>query len=176
MHAWNNRKTSGWRAGIPALTTIPVWGFLLWLQFSQGIEPCKLCVEQRLALLVVGLTLPAVRAAPWLQRLLLLSGLSAAVYGAGIAWSQWRLQLHPVLTDVCSVSPQNHAWLARLPHCVASLFTPQGDCALIPWTLLGQPLSLWSAVYFAMLAAGYGLLLAALSPERTDEPPVIGED
>jgi disulfide bond formation protein DsbB len=132
----------------------------LYLQHYQGLEPCPLCVFQRVA--VIGVGVVAVIAAvhgpqAWGQRVyagvMALSALAGVVVAGRHVWLQ-----HLPADQVPSCGPGLDFWIAALPwqQVVQQVFQGSGECAKVDWTLLGLSLPMWTLMLFV------GLLLAAL--------------
>lgn len=115
-------------------------GFGLYLQHVEGLEPCPLCVVQRLAFVLAGgfAALGVVVAAwqPLRQALAALAALSAFA-GAGVAtWHVWLIA-HPPETASCG---RPFAWMLdhfALATLVPKIFSGEGDCLKVDWTLFG---------------------------------------
>ncbi len=116
-------------------------GFAYYAQFSLGLEPCPLCIFQRLALLglsAVFLLATVHHPAGWGARVYgALIGLIAAI-GAGIAARHvWLQHLPPEEAPRCG--PGLDYLLETLPpnELVREVLTGSGECAKVDWTLLG---------------------------------------
>ena len=130
-------------------------GFAYYLQYVRGLEPCPLCMVQRLffyGLLVVF----AVGALHGPRRL------GATLYGA----------LAVLLAAGGAAAATRHVWLQHLPpdkvpQCGPDLFFMlenfplrrtlekvlygSGECAAVDWSFLGLSIAGWSLVWFAVL-------------------------
>lgn len=127
-------------------------------QYGLGLNPCVLCILQRVAVLAVGIA--ALLAAFFRQTGKGLQTVSAlwvsipAVYGAGVAvWQLYIQSLPPGQAPACGAP-----WTFRLRDWpLFDLYEPVirgfGDCA-VPDYVLGVPLPVWSVLYF-----GFVLLL-----------------
>ena len=84
--------------GILLLIVIALVGFALFAQYQWGLEPCPLCMVQRVAFIGIGVVLlPAVLVAPtgWGRWPVSLAGFLLAALGAGIASRHLWLQSLP---------------------------------------------------------------------------------
>ncbi len=123
------------------------------LQHGLGLEPCPLCIFQRIAYLFVGVFgLLAAAIAPrpaarWVAVLMLLSALT----GAGIAGWHVNLQLNP---ESLSCGPGLEVMLENFPltQVLPRVFKGSGDCAQAGWTLLGLSIADWSLIWFTILS------------------------
>lgn len=132
----------------------------LYLQHYQGLDPCPLCVFQRVAVISVGvLALIAAVHGPqaWGQRIY--AGLMALSAFAGVVVAGRHVWLQHLPADqVPSCGPGLDFWIAALPwqQVVQQVFQGSGECAKVDWTLLGLSLPMWTLMLFV------GLLLAAM--------------
>jgi len=132
----------------------------LYLQHHDGLEPCPLCIFQRVAVISFGaFALLAALHGPraWGQRiyagLMALSALGGVVVAGRHVWLQ-----HLPADQVPSCGPGLDFWIAALPwqQVIQQVFQGSGECAKVDWTLLGLSLPTWTLMLFA------GLFLAAL--------------
>lgn len=124
-------------------------------QYVLGLNPCVLCILQRVSVLTVGIV--AVLAACSVQHKPLGRTLSAllvsipALYGAGVAvYQMWLQSLPPGTAPACGAP-----WTFRLRDWpLFDIWEPVvrgfGDCA-VPDYFLGVPLPVWSVLYFAFV-------------------------
>ena len=132
----------------------------MYLQYVADLEPCPLCVLQRLGYVVTGLlALPGTVFALGALAQRLLAGLALLTAVAGGAVAAWHAYLiaYPPESMTCGRPFQWFdddfplvVWLPRL-------FRGQGDCLRVDWTLLGLNIPLWALLVFvaiSMLLAG----------------------
>ncbi|MDO5069813.1 MAG: disulfide bond formation protein B [Neisseria zoodegmatis] len=124
-------------------------------QYVMGLNPCVLCILQRLAVIAVGVV--ALVCAVFAQTGRGARTFSAvlvsipAVYGAGVAVYQIYIQsLPPGAAPACGAP-----WTFRLRDWpLFDWYEPVirgfGDCA-IPDYVLGVPLPIWSVLYFSFV-------------------------
>jgi protein dithiol:quinone oxidoreductase len=128
-------------------------GVGLILQHVVGLEPCPLCIFQRIAYFMLGaFALAAAAAAPRrFARALAALMLTAGLIGAGIAgWHVW-LQLNP---ESLSCGPGLSVMLENFPlsQVLPRVFKGSGDCSQAGWTLFGLSIAGWSLVWFTLLS------------------------
>ncbi len=127
--------------------------FALYAQYVMGLQPCPLCVFQRVAIILTGLLalLVALVNPQGCVSRGLFGGLVtlAALGGAGVAGWQTRLQLLPA-DQVPACGPGLDYMLETMPlsRMLAKVFHGSGECAAIDWTLLGLSMPMWSLVFF----------------------------
>ena len=139
-----------------ALTVAALLAFGLYLQHGLGLEPCPLCILQRIAFFGVGLfALLGVMLArwPWAGRGCAAGMLLCALGGLGLAlWQSW-LQQHPP-SDPFACGPGLDYLVETLPlsEWLPKVFAGEGQCTAIDWTFLGLTIANWSALWFAAFA------------------------
>ena len=145
-----------------AVVSLGLIGVGLLLQHVVGLDPCPLCIFQRIAYVAVALfALLAASLSPrassrWVGGLALLSALT----GVGIAgWHVW-LQLNP---QGMSCGPGLATMLENFPltEVLPKVFRGSGDCSESAWTLLGLTIAEWSLLWFVILSAATMYLLFA---------------
>lgn len=130
--------------------------FALYLQHGQGLEPCPLCVLQRVGLMAMGaFSLMALIHNPktFLFRrgysLLSLLGISWAL---GVAGRHiWLQNLPPDEVPSCGAGLDYLMDTFPLMTVLKEILTGSGECAVIDWTFLGQSLPVWSFAFFGVL-------------------------
>jgi protein dithiol:quinone oxidoreductase len=128
-------------------------GVGMFLQHVIGLEPCPLCISQRIAYFFVGVfALLAAAVAPrravrWVAVLMVI----AALTGFGIAAWHVRLQLNP---ESLSCGPGLEVMLDNFPltQVLPRVFKGSGDCAQAGWTLFGLSIAGWSLAWFSILS------------------------
>lgn len=149
------------QAGL-ALFLIPLalLGFGYYLEFVQGLEPCPLCVTQRVCFYLVAAFAFAglfkYRSVLY-QRICNALAAFSALTGLLVAGRQLWLQSLPE-DRVPACGPDLAYMLNNFPltEALAIMFKGDGNCAEIDWTFLGLSIAGWSFVAFAGL-----LVLAA---------------
>lgn len=130
----------------------------LYLQFCQGLQPCPLCVYQRLSMVVVlvlavvGVVITFKRAWRIFWYLLVLL---CELFGIAVAGYQvWLQHLAPSHagggSDLNSVLQQ----FSINQGAMADLFQARGgECAVVHMRIMSMSIASWSAVFFAILIA-----------------------
>ena len=140
-------------------------GFGLYLEHGVGLEPCPLCVLQRIAYIVVGLVaLVAAIHGPVRSFKYIYSGLIliTALAGAGIAGRQiWLQHLPPDQVPECGPGYDYLMEVFPLDEAIDMIFTGSGECAEIHWTFIGMSIAEWSFVMFVLIsvASVYAMLV-----------------
>lgn len=127
-------------------------GFAYYAQFYLGLEPCPLCIFQRLALSGLGLVflLAAVHnPRDWgAKGYGVLIGLSAAVGGGIAARHVWLQHLPPEETPRCGPGLDYMLQTMPLNETLREVLTGSGECATVDWTLLGLSMPHWTLLLF----------------------------
>ncbi|MBS0591278.1 MAG: disulfide bond formation protein B [Proteobacteria bacterium] len=133
-------------------------GYAFYVQFDLGIEPCPLCIFQRIALIVMGVIflIGALHNPGAVGRhtyaLLVLFGACA---GLGVAaYHLWVQQQPP--NPMAGCTPGWNYMVENFPinKVLKMAFQGHADCAEINWTFLGMAMPFWTLVSFAMLGIG----------------------
>ena len=142
-------------------------GFALYLQHFANLEPCPLCMLQRVAFMFLGLVclIGAVHD-PRRTGERVYAGLAAvtAATGVGLAARHVWLQYNP--PQFASCAGDLYSQLERLPlgRVIANAIRATGDCAKVDWTMLHLSIAEWSLLWFAVFAVGAVVLLFRRSP------------
>jgi disulfide bond formation protein DsbB len=134
---------------------ISLLGFGLYLEHAQGLEPCPLCIFQRIAYIVVGLiALVATihNPANWMR--FVYGGLTiiTAGVGLGVAGRQTWLQ-HLPADQVPECGPGLDYMLEVFPlaDALKMVLSGSGECAEVQWTFLSFSIAEWSIVCFSAI-------------------------
>jgi disulfide bond formation protein DsbB len=153
---WLLRRRSGNLIGFLACAGLLAFGY--YLQFVVGLEPCPLCIIQRLILLATGIAF-----------------LVAAVHHPVRRWAarSYGIVIALIALSGASVSAR-HVWIQHTPEALRpacgpgldfliSTFGPfevlqrvlrgSGECGTVDWTLLGLSIPEWTLGAFIVLGA-----------------------
>ncbi len=136
-------------------------GIGAYLQFVEHLEPCPLCISQRIAILLVGIILliaaihnPAAKGI----KIYSLLGTLAAVGGGAISVRHiWIQHLPPNEIPECGPGLSYVFENFPLTETIKLMLSGTGDCAKVDWTLLG--LSIPELTLIAFLGLGTVSLL-----------------
>jgi disulfide bond formation protein DsbB len=128
-----------------------------YFQFVQGLDPCPLCISQRIAILLTGLVfLSAAIHNPGQKGVTVyaISGAVTASCGAAISTRHVWIQ-HLPADKVPECGPGLDYVLQNFPlfETVKLMLSGTGDCAKVDWTMLGFSMPAWTLLAFLMLAA-----------------------
>lgn len=130
-------------------------GFALYLQYYQNLEPCPLCMIQRLCYYALGgvFLIAAIHGAGHIgTRIYASIALLAAAAGIGFSsrhvWLQWNPPDYNACTADLFFQLKQYPVLRVLDRAIQAT----GDCAKVDWTLLGLSIAEWSLIWFVLLA------------------------
>jgi len=144
LTGWIGRRTGNL---LGLLACAGLLGFAYYAQYGLGLEPCPLCIMQRIAVLVVGLLFlaalvhnPGDRGARVYGVLIDLSALA----GIAVAARQiWIINQPPGSVAECGAS-LDYMMAVLPPHEVLmKVLTGSGECAKVDWTFLGLNMPTW---------------------------------
>ncbi|MGD9582561.1 MAG: disulfide bond formation protein B [Lysobacterales bacterium] len=155
------------------LATVALLGFGIYLQKVLGIEPCPLCIFQRIGFIAVGVL--ALFAAlhnprPLGRRLWALLIVLAALAGGSVSARHVWLR-HLPADQVPDCGPGLAYMLDAFPlgKTIKDVFTGSGECATPDgWWFLGLDMPSWALVWFAgfSLIALYAGFFARGKPSK----------
>ncbi|MBP6008021.1 MAG: disulfide bond formation protein B [Rhodoferax sp.] len=133
---------------------VAMLGFGLYLQISQNLNPCPMCIVQRYALFLVAITAGLAGAStrktlriPFIVLLLISAG-----FGAFVAARQSWLQWYPPQVSACGRDFYGMIETFPLQRAIPMIFKGTGDCAKVDWTFLGGSIANWSFVCFVLIS------------------------
>lgn len=142
---------------LQVMAVIVAMAFALYLQHVEHLEPCPLCVFQRVAVIAFGVAALLgwlLARSPSLARLCAGLELLAATGGIIVAGRHvWLQHLPPDQVPACG--PGLDFWIAALPwqEVLRQVFQGSGECAKIDWMLLNVSLPGWVLLLCLGLAA-----------------------
>ena len=130
-------------------------GFGLYLEHVVGLEPCPLCVFQRIAYILVALV-ALIAAIHNPQKLFekIYTGLMfvASLCGAGIAGRQvWLQHLPEDKIPECGPGLEYMLDVFPLADALKMVLSGSGECAEVQWTFLSFSIAEWSILCFVGL-------------------------
>ena len=138
-------------------------GWALWLQYGLHLEPCPLCVFQRIAVIATGVVFliaaihnpGRVWAAFYAALTVLVSGIGAAL----AAWHVW-IQAQPQgSVPACGMGLNYMLETMPLTEVIGKVLKGSGECAEQGWLFMGLAIPSWTFVFFlAMIASAIALV------------------
>jgi disulfide bond formation protein DsbB len=133
-------------------------GFALYAEHVLNLEPCPLCVFQRIAVILMGISFLLLAAhnpnRGWAQRIYLLLLSLSALGGIIVAGRHVWLQSLPP-DKVPSCGPGLGYMLDNFPlgDALKQVFSGSGECATVDWSLFGLSMPAWVLVCLVGLVA-----------------------
>lgn len=128
---------------------------VLYMQYGLGLEPCPLCIMQRIGVMAAGLIflLAALHNPAALgQRLYAgLAGLASIAGGAVSIRHLWLQSLPPEKVPACGPGLDYMLDVFPLQEVIATVLRGSGECAEESWQMLGLTIPGWSLVAFVGL-------------------------
>lgn len=131
-------------------------GLALWIQTRYQLNPCPLCISQRMIFMGLGLLFlitAFVKANSLVSKFFTLFLVLTALGGAVVAIRHWWLQAHrdSIVAD-CGVGFDYMFENFPLQKALTLVFRGTGDCAAIDWTFLGLSIPQMSLMAYVGLA------------------------
>lgn len=152
-------ETSGARMTIPnkrilnflgAVICAGMMGFALYAQHVLLLDPCPLCILQRIAVIVLGLVfLVAAVHNPGATGGKIYALLIALIAGLGSVVAGWHVHLQNLPPDeVPSCGPGLEYMVENFPlrDALGMIFKGSGECAEVVWRLLGLSMPTWVVI------------------------------
>ncbi|WP_198246795.1 disulfide bond formation protein B [methane-oxidizing endosymbiont of Gigantopelta aegis] len=139
-----------------AVACFSMLGIGAYFQFVEYLEPCPLCISQRIMILFTGLVflIAAIHnPAACGRKIYAIIGTITALMGAGIsARHVWLQHLPP--DEVPECGPGLSYVFANFPltETLKLMLNGTGECADVLWTFLGLSIPGWTLVAFLLLA------------------------
>lgn len=176
MNATATTKRRAWRFHARALyvgvvlAALVLVGAALFMQHVVGLNPCPLCIFQRIAFLgiAVAAALAAWRAPHRAGRAALPFAVAALLFGlvgAGIAAWHVRLLQAP---EALACGPGLHIMLENFPltQVLPRVFAGSGDCTDGSAVLFGVSLAAWALIGYVVLMLAIIAALSRSAPTR----------
>lgn len=132
-------------------------GYALYAEHRLLLEPCPLCVFQRIAVIALGLLFIAAAvhnargAGRWVHAALL--GIAAAAGAAVAGRHVWLQSLPPDRVPSCGPGLGYIMDSFPLAEALRMVFGGSGECATVDWSFLGLSMPAWVLVWTLLLGA-----------------------
>lgn len=137
------------------LACVGLLAYAYYAQFQLGLEPCPLCIFQRVGVIAVGLffLLAAVHGPERTGRRIYggLITLAAIAGGAVSAWHVYLQQLPPDQVPACGPGLNYMLDVFSFGETLRMVFAGSGECALSEWSFLGLSMPAWVLIAFVVL-------------------------
>jgi len=167
-----NLSSQRWPWLLLAFSALALELCALYFQHVMKLEPCVMCVYERITML--GVLLAGLIGASCPQYLLVrliafaVWGISA-VWGLLLALEHTDYQMNPSPFATCDFFPNFPSW-APLHEWLPWLFNPTGDCADIVWQFFGYSMPQWLIVSFAIYTILFVVIvITAMLPKQVNK-------
>jgi protein dithiol:quinone oxidoreductase len=129
----------------------------LYLQYVKGLDPCPLCMIQRIVFIGIGIVFLIAALVGPKGVFVKVYGAIAAVFGiVGVVFAARHVWLQWNPPDFNSCTADLWTQFQRLPFgsVIMRAIAATGDCAKVDWTLLGLSIAQWSFIWFCILTIG----------------------
>ncbi|WDE13904.1 disulfide bond formation protein DsbB [Thalassomonas haliotis] len=155
-------KATPWK--LLALSALALELVALYFQYIMGLEPCIMCIYQRVA--IWGIFFAGV-AGSLGHKFFITRFIAFAFWGIGAIWGLLIAMEHVEMQSAssslfftCDYVPNFPSW-APLHQWLPWLFEATGDCGEISWSLLGYSMPQWMIVTYAIYSGVFVLVLLA---------------
>lgn len=148
---------------VGCLCCVGLMAAALYFQYVQGLQPCPLCILQRVAVIgcaAVFLLTALINPGIGLGRVL--GGLGVLISGMGVLVASRHLYLQHLPADqVPECGPDLYYMLEALPltQTLSNVLTGSGSCAEQHWAWLGLSMPAWVLLWFVGFACVFALQL-----------------
>lgn len=158
--------------GAGLLASIAALGFAYLLQYVGGLEPCPLCIFQRIAVAGVGVfcLLGVIHGAgPVGHRIYAVLATLAALAGAAIAARHvWLMHIPADQVPACGPGLDYLVQVMPLQQVMATVLRGDASCATVDGSFAGLSLPAWSLIYFLLLSVAGIAGILGLGARRAD--------
>ncbi len=137
---------------LPFIATVLMLAYAYYEQYVEYLDPCPLCLVQRLIILIIGLLYlltfiypPKNIGRTIFAVLIILVALIGSAVSARHVWLQ-----HLPADEVPACGPGLSFMMDNFPisSVLKDLFTGSGECAEITWRFLGLTMPMWTFICF----------------------------
>jgi|SRR5579885_621246 len=132
--------------------------YALYAQFRLGLDPCPLCIFQRIGIAVLGMVFliaalhhPARGGARVYAALIALAALATMAVAARQVYLQ---HLPPGAVPSCGAPLSMMLKFMPLTTVIRKVLTGSGECGIVNWTFLGLAMPAWVLIWAAALGTG----------------------
>lgn len=161
---------------VGALACAGLMAYALYAQHGLGLEPCPLCILQRVAVISLGLVflIAALHPAGVVGRIVYAVLIAfVAIAGSGVAGRHvWLTTLPPDRIPACGPGLDFMLEAFPLQEALGMVLSGSGECASVDWQFLGFIMPAW--VLLALISLGaYGVVCNWRAARKTVRPSGI---
>lgn len=139
------------------LVCVVLLAYAYYAQFHLGLEPCPLCIFQRIGVATVGIVflLAAIHgpSATGRRAYAALVAITATAGAAVAARHIWLQNLPPDQVPACGPGLEYMMDVFSFGETLRMVFTGSGECANVDWSFLGLSMPAWVLIAFVALGA-----------------------
>ena len=143
---------------VAAALCLALLGFAYYTQYALYLEPCPLCIFQRIAFLAIAVVaIAAVLHNPGRTGRRIYGALALLAAGAGAAIAGrhvWLTYLPAEEVPPCGPGLEYMFDTFPFSDVLRRVFTGSGECANVDWSFAGLSMPEWTLVWFVLLALG----------------------
>lgn len=143
--------------GLGFLVCVALMGYALYAQHGLGLEPCPLCIFQRIAVVATGVLFllaalhnPGPRGARWYGALQLIAVVGGMLISTRHIWIQAQ---PPGSVAACGASLDYLMEIMPITDVITKVLTGSGECGAVDWRFLGLSMPWWVLIALAGLGA-----------------------
>ncbi|SBS40398.1 Disulfide bond formation protein B [Marinomonas spartinae] len=141
--------------GVVGLAAFALLGVAFYMEYQMGLEPCPLCMLQRIVFFFIGLVsiFSALTANEKRRQWFSVTVVVLSLMGAALSIRHLYLQHLPV-DDLPACMPGLSYMISAFPwqSVARAMIMGTGDCGEVVWTFLGVSIPGWTLVMFALMA------------------------
>lgn len=153
------------------LASVVGMGYAMFLQHGMGLEPCPMCILQRVGLMTMGvfsLLFALVNPKKLAAKLILwLGSFLGIAWAFGVALRHVWLQKFP--DPMASCGAGFDFWLETMPmtDIVQLILSGSADCGVIDWEFMGLSIPMQSGIFFGLLIMVHLWLIKRMFNSKT---------
>lgn len=153
------------------LASVVGMGYAMFLQHGMGLEPCPMCILQRVGLMTMGafsLLFALVNPKKLAAKLILwLGSFLGIAWAFGVALRHVWLQKFP--DPMASCGAGFDFWLETMPmtDIVQLILSGSADCGVIDWEFMGLSIPMQSGIFFGLLIVVHLWLVKRMFNSKT---------
>jgi len=131
--------------------------YALYAQFNLGLDPCPLCIFQRIGIIILGVVFliaalhnPRRSGARVYAVLIAIAALATIAVAARQVYLQ---HLPPGAVPSCGAPLSMMLKFMPLTTVIRKVLTGSGECGIVNWTFLGLAMPAWVLIWAALLGA-----------------------
>jgi len=169
----SNSQIVRWLNLAGALTCIALLASAYYFEYEMYLDPCPMCIMQRIATLMVGVGCIVGFFAYRHYLTSLLAGiwtLASSIFGFYLSdHHRWLQSLPPDQVPACGPSLEYMVEAFPLEQLITVLLRGNGNCAEVSWSFWGLSMPFWLEIFFTgfIVASVVGIFLIIRQPKNS---------